>query len=483
MKSGLGGVRLAVSEMPMRLVCERCGLSYPPEKPWIRCSECGGRLKFVFKDETPCFKPVDGLNSMWRYRSVLPIPEEWPPVSLVEGLSPFVRAVNLGEKLGLGNLYLKDDSRNPTGSFRDRAASLMVTWAHRLGFKKVIAASNGNMGASLAAYTAKVGLACKIVVPKNVDEGKIIQLLIYGSEVDEHGLYLDDAIEKASEIDGETGVYQATPELNPLSLEAQKTIAYEVWEQLGRIPDVVVVPVGSGSCLYSVWKGFKELQETCLASDVPRMVAVQAEGCAPIVEAFKKGVEPTELISPKTKATAILVRKPVYGVEVLEALRDSEGTAVAIRDEEMFRAERELARLEGLFVEPSSSSTVAALPRLLETGFLEPGETVVCILTGSGLKAPSISDFLSYRRRAVELSPETGMKVRILRILAKGSRHGYGVWKALRGAISLQAVYQHLRDLEKRGYVESRRLDGRRMYELTEEGRQLLKVFRVLSRR
>lgn len=420
---------------------------------------------------------------MWRYKSVLPVPEEWTPVSLVEGLSPLVRAVNLGEKSGLRHLYLKDDSRNPTGSFRDRAASLMVTWAYRLGFKKVLAASNGNMGASLAAYTAKVGLSCRIVVPRNVDEGKIIQLLIYGSEVEEHGLYLDDAIEKVSEIGGESDVYQATPELNPLSLEAQKTIAYEVWEQLDRIPDVVVTPVGSGSCLYSIWKGFKELQEAGLVSETPRMVAVQAEGCAPIVDAFKKGGKSAELVSPKTKATAILVRKPIYYAEVLEALKDSCGTAVAIKDEEMFRAERELARLEGLFVEPSSSSTIASLPKLLEAGFIEPGETVVCVLTGSGLKAPNISDFLSYRRRVVELSPETGMKVRILSILVKGGRHGYGIWKTLKGAISLQAVYQHLRDLEKRGYVESCRLDGKRIYELTEEGRQLLKIFRVLRRR
>ncbi|HID39314.1 MAG TPA: pyridoxal-phosphate dependent enzyme, partial [Calditrichaeota bacterium] len=180
---------------------------------------------------------------------------------------------------------------------------------------------------------------------------------------------------------------------------------------------------------------------------------------------------------------AILVRSPIYGDRVVEVLKATGGSAVAVSDEEMFKAEREVARLEGLFVEPSSSSTVAVIPRLLEEGLIKPEELVVCILTGSGLKAPSISEFLSVRRRAVEVPRETSMKMRVLTVLSRGERHGYAVWRLLKKAVSLQAVYQHLKDLERRGYVESTRLNGRRVYRLTEEGRLLLKAFRIIRGR
>ncbi|MFN3622089.1 MAG: threonine synthase, partial [Nitrososphaerales archaeon] len=294
---------------------------------------------FVLSDDLDAGKiHFDNVNSMWRYRSVLPVPSDWNFASLMEGYTPLVKAENLGNALKLRKLYLKDESRNPTGSFRDRAASLMVTWAYKTGFKTLIAASDGNMGVSLAAYAAKTRLNCKVIVPKNVDEGKILQLLIYGSELSEYGTYLDEAIDKVAKLAEEQNAYQATPELNPLSIEAQKTISYETWEQLGEVPDVIVAPVGSGSCLFSIWKGFTELKKLGFTSEIPKFLAVQSEGCAPIVEAFRRNSELVKPTSPETRASAILVRKPAYGVKVLKILREG-GIAVSVRDDEIFKAE------------------------------------------------------------------------------------------------------------------------------------------------
>jgi len=468
--------------MRMELVCGRCGEAYLPIKPWIGCSKCGSMLEFVLSDGLNVEEiRFDNVNSMWRYKPILPIPSNWSPISLAEGYTPLIRAENLGSVLKFRKLYFKDESRNPTGSFRDRAASLMTTWAYKTGFKTIAVASDGNMGVSIAAYVAKARLNCKVIVPKNVDEGKILQLLIYGPELSEYGTYLDEAIDRVAKLAEEQNVYQATPELNPLSIEAQKTIGYEIWEQLGDVPDTVVVPVGSGSCLFSIWKGFAELKKLGFTSRIPRFLAVQSEGCAPIVEAFEKNSDLVEPISPETRATAILVRKPAYGAKVLEILRKS-GAAISVRDDEIFRAEKMLARFEGLFAEPSSSSTVAALIRLSkEEALLSSDETIVCILTGSGLKAPSVFESMGYRRRMLELGFETSMKFRILHSLSEGERHGYSIWKSLGGIISPQAVYQHLQDLEKRGYVESFTVNGRRLYRLTEEGRMLLKAFKIIG--
>jgi threonine synthase len=464
----------------MELICGRCGEPHLPIKPWIGCSKCGAMLEFVLSDSLHAEKiHFDDVNSMWRYRHILPMLSDWSPVSLMEGYTPLVKAENLGNTLKFRNLYFKDESRNPTGSFRDRAASLMTTWAYKTDFKTIAVASDGNMGVSIAAYASKARLNCKVVVPRNIDEGKILQLLVYGSELSEYGTYLDEAIDRVAKLAEGRNIYQATPELNPLSIEAQKTISYEIWEQLEEVPDTIVVPVGSGSCLFSIWKGFVELKKLGFTSKIPRFLAVQSEGCAPIVEAFKKNSELVEPISPETRATAILVRKPAYGAKVLEILRKG-GIAISVKDDEIFKAEKMLARFEGLFVEPSSSSTVAALMKLSEE-VLSPDETIVCILTGSGLKVPNIFESMGYRKRMLELGFETSMKFRILLSLSKGEKHGYSIWKSLGGIISPQAVYQHLQDLEKRGYVESFNIDGRRLYKLTEEGKQLLKAFKIIG--
>ncbi len=391
-----------------------------------------------------------------------------------EGATPLTYAFRLGRELGVPRLSLKDETRNPTGSFRDRAASLMVSDAWARGFKAAVSASNGNIGASLAAYTAKVGLECHVVVPRRVDEGKLAQMLIYDADIEQHGEYVDDSVERAKEWARETGWYQATPELNPLAVEGQKTIAYEVVEQTEGKVDVVVAAMGSGSTIYALWKGFNELHELGLLGPVPRLVGVQAEGCAPIVTAFREGSRIKSLDSADSKALAILVKRPLMGSVALEALRASRGCAVSVSDLEMFDAERRLARLEGVFVEPSSASTIACLSALVESGAVSRDETVVCLLTGSGLKAPGILAMLARRRRARFMRPQAGMKVRLLELLGSEPTHGYDLWKSLGESITLQAVYQHLAALEKRGLIAGSAEAGRKVYKLTGRGKRLL---------
>lgn len=398
-----------------------------------------------------------------------------------EGATSLTQAVRLGKELGIPRLLLKDETRNPTGSFRDRAASLLVSDAWARGFKATVAASNGNIGASLAAYTAKAGLECHVVVPRRVDEGKLAQMLIYDADIEEHGEYVDESVERAEKWAAETGWYQATPELNPLAVEAQKTIAYELAEKAGQEIDVVVAAMGSGSTVYAVWKGFQELRELGLLDALPRLVGVQAEGCAPIVNAFHEGGQVRSVERAETKALAILVKRPLMGSLALAALKASKGSAVTVSDVEMLDGERLLARLEGVFVEPSSASTIASLPKLVENGTIARDETVVSLLTGSGLKTPGILTMLARRRRARVMRLQAGMKVKILELLASEPTHGYDLWKGLGESITLQAVYQHLAALERRGLIVRSDEAGRKVYRLTGRGRRLLAALSELE--
>lgn len=469
---------------PYALKCRNCGESVKSSIPWSRCQSCGSLAEYVFdlKPNKASRLTFKNVHSMWRYSSLLPEVEKNKIVSMGEGFTPLNKASRLGRELEISELYLKDETRNPTGSFRDRAASLIVSNALMLGYKSLVCASNGNMGASLAAYSAKASLSCQVVVPRRVDEGKLAQMLIYDANIQQHGDYVDDAIEKVEAIAKETGWYQATPELNALTIEAQKTIAYELFEQMKERLDLVIAPMGSGSSIYSLWKGFKELQELGLMENLPKIVGVQAESCAPIVEAFQEKGRLKVLRNPETKALAILVKNPLMGKLALDSLKESGGMALATSDFEIFQAEKKLARLEGIFVEPSSASTISAAAKIVEEGLMGVGRDtgIVCLLTGSGLKAPEILDMLAKRRRTTYLRPEVTMKTRILEILEEGETHGYDLWKKLGEVVSLQAVYQHLSELEKKGLVVGRLIKERKLYCLTKKGRRILEALKEL---
>jgi len=281
-----------------------------------------------------------GPTSFWKYRAVMPPVKK--AVSLGEGGTPYWKAERLGEHIGLEHLILKDETRNPTNSYKDRSASLMVSDATSQGFDSMICATSGNHGASLAAYSAKEDISCHLVVPSELDLGKLAQMIAYDAEVTESGSTTEEAVKKAIEIQSKKGWYQATTELNPLSIEALKTVSYEMAEQ-GGTPDWVVVAMGSGVTLHSVWKGFKELEIMGLIDETPKLVGVQAEGCSPITEAFL-GTKIPKKHDTYTVATAIRNQEPRYGPLAIEALKESRGLSVTVSDSEMLEYGKEIAR-------------------------------------------------------------------------------------------------------------------------------------------
>jgi threonine synthase len=330
------------------------------------------------------------------------------------------------------------------------------------------------MGASLAAYTAKAGLQCHVLVPKVVDVGKLAQIIAYDAVIEESGDIVDDAIQKAVSLSKETGWYQATAEINPLAVEAQKTIAYEIFEQSG-VPDWVIVSMGSGGTIYSLWKGFNELKKLGLTDKLPRMIGVQTEGCAPIVKKLSEEAS-AKACSTSTRALAILVGDPLQSDLAIKAIKESNGLALTVSDPEILASEMLVAKLEGVFAEPASSAAVAALQKLTGSKICVD-DKVVCLITGSGLKATDVLQALSKKQKAAGLGLAVSTKQKILKVLSSGDTYGYDLWKQLGQVMTRGAVYQHLNELESKGLVISYEEGGKRFFRLTERGRKVLAAF------
>lgn len=456
------------------LKCRECLATFNPYPPQCKCGKCGGSLEYTYDFERLSTIKPRGKFDFWRYRPFLPRIEN--VVTLGEGGTPLQKAKRLAEEVGLDVLYLKDETRNPTDSFRDRCASLMVSNALDLSQDALICATNGNLGASLAAYCAKSGLYCHVITPKLVDIGKLAQMLIYDAIIEEHGEIVDESIERAELLAKETGWYQATAELNPLVIEAQKTIAFEVVEQSG-VPDWFIASMGSGGVIYSIWKGFKELKSLGKVNSMPRMVGVQAEGCSPIVDAYLSG-KTTRVDASKlfTRALGILVRKPLQERCALQALRESEGQALSVSDREIFSAEQKIASLEGIFAEPASSATVAALEKLAGEGIIEKDDRVVCLITGSGLKATNVLQALTKKRKTAIVGLELSTKEKILRILSRKDTYGYDLWKKLGKLMTRGTIYQHLNELQKRGLLVAYKKEGKKFFRITRRGKKVLRA-------
>ena len=461
------------------LQCSECSASFEPFPPRYRCGKCGGLLEYAYDFEQLSEIRPKGAFTFWRYRSWLP--EIKRTVSMGEGGTPLHGAKRLAKKIGLNTLFIKDETRNPTNSFRDRCAALMVSNAQDLQYTSLICASNGNLGASMAAYCAKLGLICHVIVPKLVDIGKLAQMLIYDANIEEYGEIVDESIRRAEHLSKETGWYQATAELNPLAIEAQKTIAYEVVEQMG-VPNWFIVSMGSGGTIRSVWKGFTELRKMGIIDSIPKLVGVQAVGCAPIVNAhLQKRSEPIVTSKPSTHALAILVRNPLHGKWALQALADSGGTATLVSDSEILAAEQEIARLEGIFAEPASSATIAALKKLVSRGVIDSEDSVVCLVTGSGLKATDVLQALAKRKKMAGVGLELSTKEKILHILSQEDTYGYDLWKRLGKIMTRAAVYQHLNELLEKGLVTVYELEGKRYFRITKRGRRVLSAINELK--
>ena len=453
------------------LRCVRCGAKFPTYPLRSNCEKCAGILEYNADLTKGGEAKFSGPIGFWRYKQMLPPVQH--TVSLGEGGTPLHKAERLAKTIGLKELYLKDETRNPTNSYRDRAAALLTSNAIDQDFDTLICATNGNMGASLAAYSAKAGLICHLIVPEVVDVGKLAQMLAYDAIIEEFGEILDDSIRKATAIAEETGWYQATAELNPLVVEAQKTISYEVYEQFG-VPEWILVSMGSGGTIYSVWKGFKELKQLGIAEALPKIVGVQPEGCAPIINALTKGAAKQKISSPSTRALAILVAEPLQSELAIKAIRESDGMALTVSDSEILAAELQIAKLAGVFAEPASSATIAALKKLAEKGKISCDSSVVCLITGSGLKATDVLQALSKKQKTAVLGLEISTKEKILRILSRKDTYGYDLWKKLGKTMTRAAVYQHLNELSEKGLVVAYEKSGKKFFRIVERGKKVL---------
>ncbi len=308
-------------------------------------------------------------------------------ISLNEGGTPLIPLKNISRRLDV-EVYGKFEGANPTGSFKDRGMTVAVSMAKYLEEKLVVCASTGNTAASMAAYASRAGLKPLVVLPKNsVAKGKLAQAIMHGAVIVSLNGLFDNALEAVLELT-RRGLAYPLNSLNPWRIEGQKTVSYEIMDELGSV-DWIIVPVGNAGNITAIWKGLKELREIGLIDNVPRLIGVQASRASPLVEAFKKKslrFKPVE--NPETIASAIRIGKPVHGERALRAVYESNGLLIEVDDKEILWAQKILARWEGLSVEPASATTIAGLFKLVEEGVIDRGEKVVVILTGHGLKDP-----------------------------------------------------------------------------------------------
>jgi len=316
------------------------------------------------------------------YREYLPVDENTPVITLYEGNTPLVHAQNLAREIGFkGEIFLKYEGLNPTGSFKDRGMTLAISKAVEAGKKAVICASTGNTSASAAAYAAKAGLKAYVLLPKGaVALGKLSQAVIYGAQVIAIQGTFDDALEIVRKL-GEILPVEVVNSVNPYRIEGQKTGAFEVCDALGFAPDYHFIPVGNAGNITAYWKGYKEYFQRGKIEKLPKMMGWQAEGAAPIVKGYP-------IKNPQTIATAIKIGNPYSWQSALQAARESGGLINAVSDDEILYAYKLVASKEGIFCEPASAASVAGLIKLCREGFFKGGEVVVCTLTGNGLKDP-----------------------------------------------------------------------------------------------
>ena len=374
------------------LRCRECGQDYPKE-PLHVCETCFGPLEVVYdydriKKSISREKIQSRSNSLWRYRELLPIDGE-PQVGLYSGFTPLIRAHRLGEVLGVKELYLKDDSVNhPTFSYKDRVVSVAISKAIEFGFDTVSCASTGNLANAVAAHAAKAGLNCYVFIPNGLEQGKIIGSAIYGPRtIAIQGNY-DDVNRLCSEIADKYGWAFVNVNLRPYYAEGAKTHAFEIAEQLGwKIPRHVVVASAGGTILPKLHKAFKELKLVGLIDDDDcKIYTAQAAGCAPIVQALKKGTDLVSPVKPNTIASSIAIGNPADGYYVLQAVRESGGWGECVTDEEILEGIRLLARTEGIFTEPAGGTEVAVAKKLIQQGRIPRDESIVISITGNGCK-------------------------------------------------------------------------------------------------
>jgi threonine synthase len=375
------------------LICSKCEKRYPPRRVYNLC-DCGKPL-LVRYDLAAVARTLtrDDLSkreaTLWRYRELLPVDKEENIVNLGEGFTPLIKAERLGRSLGLNHVYIKDESFNPTGSFKARGMALAVSMAKELGLTKLAVPSAGNAASALAAYAARAGLDAYIFMPKDVPQANLIEAHVYGARVKLVDGLITDCAKRMVERKDQEGHFDVSTLKEPYRIEGKKTMGYELAEQMGwQLPDVILYPTGGGTGLIGMWKAFDEMEALgWIDSRRPRMVTVQSSGCAPIVKAFEEGrTDAGEFPNAQTIAAGLRVPRAIGDFIMLDVLRKSGGTAIAVSDEELLQAVSELAALEGLFAAPEGAACLPALKRLHDQGAVTPDDRIVLFNTASGLK-------------------------------------------------------------------------------------------------
>lgn len=404
--------------------CSVCGQAYQPAELTYTCPKDGGVLdvELDYKQLKSARSSItqSAEQSIWRYLPLLPVGDpglQGTPLHAV-GFTPIFEPKPLARNLNLRQLWIKDESRNPTGSFKDRASAVVVARAAEIGAKVIVTASTGNAGAALAGMAAAAGASAVIFAPKTAPPAKIAQLLIYGARVILVDGSYDDAVELSRQAAGEFDWYCRNTGYNPFTAEGKKTAAFEIWEQLLEVeklsrPLTIFISVGDGNIIAGIHKGFKDLNELGWLKEMPRLFGVQAEGSAAIANAFAAGVEKIDAVAAKTLADSISVNMPNDGLRALRAATQTGGAYLTVSDTEIIAALGELGK-HGLFAEPAGAASFAGLRKALESGLIGAGDPLLVLNTGSGLKdvaaarkavadAPTIEPSLDALKRALEV--------------------------------------------------------------------------------
>lgn len=375
------------------LECSLCGKHREANRVHNLC-ECGGALlvRYDLDSIRRTWRKASLRTSrarLWRYWPVLPLEDQRAVVSLGEGMTPLLETKRLAAAVGASNVWVKDEGLNPTGSFKARGMTAAISMARQLGIRKVAVPSAGNAASAAAAYAAAAGIEAHIFMPMDVPQANFIECKALGAHVTLVNGLISDCARIVTERKDAEGWFDLSTLKEPYRIEGKKTMGYEVAEQMGwKLPDAIFYPTGGGVGLIGMWKAFAEMEALgWISSKRPKMIAVQAAGCQPVVRAFEKGESRAEFWQgASTVAAGLRVPKPLGDKLILDALRESKGTAIAVDDEDILSAGLELASIEGVFAAPEGAACIAALRTLLQNGFLKPDERIVIYNTGSGLK-------------------------------------------------------------------------------------------------
>jgi threonine synthase len=377
---------------PLALECRECGARYPVE-PLTICEECFGPLEPAYDlgaiDGVDFRKHVEaGPPSLWRYESLLPGGPDVPRVDLGAGFTPLRRAERLAERLGLEALWIKDDSVNPSNSFKDRVVTVAITMARAFGFEAISCASTGNLANATAAAAAKAGMPCYVFVPEDLERAKILATEAYGAKVVAVRGSYDDVNRLCTEVAEALPWAFVNVNMRPYYAEGSKSLGFEVAEQLGwRLPDHVVVPIASGALMTRIHRAFRELIAIgAVAEGASRISGAQAEGCSPVAQAFAADAAEVRPVKPSTVAKSLAIGNPADGWYAIQTARASGGAIDACTEAEVIDGVRLLAETEGVFTETAGGVTIAVLKRLVEAGVVRPDEETVALVTGNGYK-------------------------------------------------------------------------------------------------